>query len=163
LLYWLGTVGHESIKDKVFLTIQLEYSEEGKLHCENNTIAIGKLRMGLFLYLTDILDQHSQGGDGGPERPELWIDGRGNLVDLSSLSTGFRFNHTNLTTSEGGEENIRSVLEDIGARHDIDRADCALYGSNPCACNVWRSLRPWAESVWKNEQSHHGKNEQGCD
>lgn len=30
LLYWLGTVRHESIKEKVFLTIQLEYSEGGE-------------------------------------------------------------------------------------------------------------------------------------
>jgi hypothetical protein len=98
--------------------------------------------MGLFLYLTDTLDQHPQDGDGGPERPELWIDGRENFVDLSSLSTGFRFNRRNMTTSEVREENIRSVLEDIGARHDIDGADCTLYGSNICVCNAWRSLRP---------------------
>jgi hypothetical protein len=154
LLYWLGSIDHDTVKEAVFLTIQLEYREGEKLFCQTNTTAIGQLKMAMFLYFTDMLDQHPRGGDGGPEQPELWIDGYANLVNLAPTPTGFRSSHANLFNSEAGGRNIRTVLDDIEARHGSeDGPDCALFLFNECMCHAWRDLRPWAESVWEKEQS----------
>jgi hypothetical protein len=66
-----------------------------------------------------------------------------------------------------GKGDIKGVLENIEARHSLEISDkedqvedCVLYGSYPCMCHSWRSLRPWAESVWRKEQWRIEEDEQ---
>ncbi|KAB2099376.1 hypothetical protein AG0111_0g12271 [Alternaria gaisen] len=153
LLSWLEGVGHKNCRDEVALVIQLEYANGRELSYETNSTTIGQLKMQIFLSFTGMLNRHSRGEESGPELPELWIDGHANLVDLASPSMEFRSSQTYSMESEVSKRHIKSVLDDIEARHSLkDQLDCVMYGSYPCMCHAWRSLRPWAESVWRKEQ-----------
>jgi hypothetical protein len=111
------------------------------------------LKVQIFLSFTGMLNRHPRKEESGPELPELWIDGHANLVDLASPSMGFRSSQTDSMESEFSKRHIKSILEDIEARHSLkDQLYCVMYGSYPCMCRAWRSLRPWAESVWRKEQ-----------
>jgi hypothetical protein len=153
LLSWLEGVGHKNCRDEVPLVIQLEYTNGRELYYETNSTMIGQLKMRIFLYFTDMLNRHSRGEEKGPRLPELWIDGHGDLVNLTSSLMGFRFSRTDFINAKFGKEDIKSVLEKFEALQSLDIShkegqveDCVLYGSYPCMCHSWGSLRPWAES-----------------
>jgi hypothetical protein len=167
LLSWLELIGHKNCRDDVPLVIQLEHTNGRELHYETNSTTVGQLKMRIFLCFTDMLNRHSRGEESGPEVQELWIDGHANLVDLASPLMGFRFSRMDFMKAKLGKGDIKGVLENIEARHSLEISDkedqvedCVLYGSYPCMCHSWRSLRPWAESVWRKEQWRIEEDEQ---
>lgn len=167
VLSWLEGIGHKNCRDDVPLVIQLEHTNGRELHYETNSTTIGQLKMRIFLYFTDMLNRRSREEESGPELQELWIDGHANLVDLASPLMGFRFSRMDFMKAKFGKGDIKGVLENIEARHSLDVAynedlveDCVWYGSYPCMCHSWRSLRQWAESVWRREQWRIEEDEQ---
>jgi len=159
LLSWLEGIGHKNCRDDVPLVIQLEHANGRELHYETNSTTIGQLKMRIFLYFTDMLNRRSRQEESGPELLELWIDGHANLVDLASPLMGFRLSRMDFMEAKFGKGDIKSVLENTEARHNLEISDkedqvedCVMYGFYPCMCHSWRSLRQWAESVWRREQ-----------
>jgi hypothetical protein len=161
LLFWLQCVKHKPIKDDVRLAIELESTEGDESYYETGSTTVGKLKMELFLYFTDILDQTPGDGETGPELPELWMDGRANLVDLAPLPMGYPFSQKVAIKSEAYEENFRRVMRKIETEHAVeDMAECCLYSSEDCVYHTWLSLKRWAKSVWENERSCRGSDKQ---
>jgi hypothetical protein len=161
LLFWLQSVKHKPVKDDVRLAIELERAEGDESHYEISSTTVGKLKMELFLYFTDILDQTPGDGEAGPELPELWMNGRAHLVDLAPLPMGYPFSQKGAIKSEAYEENFRRAMRKIEADHTVeDMAECCLYSAEDCVYHTWLSLQRWAKSVRKNERSCRGSDKQ---
>jgi len=140
------------LKDEVRVGVKVQHTENNP-RCETRYTTIAELKMKMFLYFTDILDQLPRNGVRGPARPELWIDGKGDLVDLVAPPKGFRWNDADSMNFKRDGRTMTSLFNDIVRRHRVKAKEsfCCIRDYNQCMYHTWGSLRKWAKPVWRKQ------------
>lgn len=153
LLNFIQTPYDKILKDDVRVGVEVQQTGNDNPHCETSYTTIAELKMKMFLYFTDVLDQLPRNGTHGPARPELWIDEQANLVDLVAPPKGFRWNHADSMNFKRDGRTVTSIFNDIVRRHRVKAKEsfCCIRDYNQCMYHTWGSLRKWAKPVWRKQ------------
>ena len=153
LLNLVQTPYDKILKDDVRVGVEVQQTGNDKSRCETSYTTIAELKMKMFLYFTDVLDQLPRNGTHGPARPELWIDEKGNLVDLIAPPKGFRWNDADSMNFKRDGRTMTSLFNDIVRRHRVKAKEsfCCIRDYDQCMYHTWGSLRKWAKPVWRKQ------------
>ena len=138
-----GTAPH--LPDRFLRAFFLRNGGSDLARCERNQITVARLKMNIFLYFTDLLDQLPQ--DEYPVVPSLWINGHGCLVDKILPPAGFWY-------TEVYGRTLKHPMQDINiqcsAYHHGRDGQCSQ--GEHCMYCAWHRLYKWAKTFWRNER-----------
>ena len=169
LLNLKGTTHDGTEVDEICVAVELQHTRGDNVHHDTHYTTYGRLKMSMFLYLTDILDQvcpkHWK-KNARQACPVFWIDGHANLVDLVAPPLGFRWSHADSLNFAHEGTTLRRLVKKIERRPDIpnSKVGCCLDRDTECVYHTWRNLKMWAKCVWRMDNARSTKQGQtlGC-
>jgi len=153
--------------DEVCVAVELQHTGGDNVHHETHSTTHGRLKMSMFLYLTDMFEQiypkHWK-RNAREACPELWIDGHANVVDLAAPPVGFRWSHADSLNFVLDGMTLKRCVKEIERRPDFSKVSCCFDPDTECVYHTWQYLKMWAKRVWRMDNARSMKQGQtlGC-